>query len=129
VRPVIRGGSSGYQTSYDPLRQMLHQVLVDSVRAGRGAAGGIGSVECRAVLTLYSLLRDHAVDQWDRCRSCRRSGSLLGARWRRCQVHSKATLCLRQLDEVLLLSMLADELGLDAASPPAAPGPAPAGDP
>jgi len=108
VRPVIRSGPSGYQTSHDPLCQLLRKVL-DDARAGRAAAGGIGSVECRAVLTLYSLLRDHAVDRWERCRSCRRPGAVFGARWRPCQVHSRATLCLRQLDEVLLLSLLADE--------------------
>jgi hypothetical protein len=108
VTPVIRDGPSWYKTSQDALCQMLRQVL-DGAQVGRGAAGGIGSVECRAVVTLYSLLRDHPVDQWGRCRSCRRPGSVLGSRWRPCQVHSKATLCLRQLDEVLLLSLLADE--------------------
>jgi hypothetical protein len=125
---MIRSRPSGYQASHDPLCQMLRTVLVDGTRAGRGAAGGIGSVECRAVLTLYSLLVDHPVDRWGRCRSCRAPGSVLGARWRPCQVHSKATLCLRQLDEVLL-SLLADDLGLATAPPPAAPGPARAGDP
>ena len=105
---MIRSGPSGYQTSHDPLCQMLRKVVADSERAGRGAAGGIGSVACRAVVALYSLLMDHAVDQWGRCRSCRRPGSVFGARWRPCQVHSKADLCLHQLDEVLL-SMLVDE--------------------
>lgn len=92
----------------DPLRAALRGVLDAAVESPRGA-GGIGSLECRAVLTLYSLLRDHPVDQWGRCRCCRRSGAVLGARWRPCQVHSKADLCLRRLDEVLLLSLLADE--------------------
>jgi hypothetical protein len=95
--------------SHNPLCQMLRKVVVDGARAGRGAAGGIESVECRAVVTLYSLLMEHAVDQWGRCRSCRRPGSVFGARRRPCQVHSKANLCLHQLDEVLLLSLLADE--------------------
>ena len=113
----------------DPLRAVLRDVLRAAVESPR-ATGGIGSVECRAVVTLYSLLMDHPVDQWGRCRSCRRPGSVVGSRWRRCQVHGKATLCLRQLDEVLLLSLLADELGLDAAPPPpAAPGPVRASDP
>jgi hypothetical protein len=114
---------SVHRTSRDPLCQMLRKVLVDGAQAGRG----IGSVECRAVLTLYSLLPDHPVDRWGRCRSCRRPGSVFGARWRHCQVHDKETLCLRQLDEVLL-SMLADDLGLATAPPPAAPGSAQAGD-
>jgi hypothetical protein len=102
--PMIRSGSPVHQTSHDPLCQMLRTVLVDGVRAGRGAAGGIGSLECRAVLTLYSLLSDHPVDRWSRCRSCRRPGSVLGARWRPCQVHNTATLCLRQLDEVAAIA-------------------------
>ena len=123
MRPVIRGGPSGYQASRDPLCQVLGEVLVDGVRAGRGAAGGVGSVAFRACVALYGLLVDHPVDQWGRCRSCRRPGSVFGSRWRQCQVHEKATLCLRQLDEVLL-GLLADELGLAAASPPAAHGPA-----
>jgi hypothetical protein len=105
---VIRSGPSGHQTSNDPLCRMLHKVVADSERAGRGAADGIGSVACRAVVALYSLLMDHAVDQWGRCRSCRRPGSVFGARWRPCQVRNKADLCLHRLDEVLL-SMLADE--------------------
>ncbi|MGH3855897.1 MAG: hypothetical protein ACRDR6_20895 [Pseudonocardiaceae bacterium] len=101
----------------DPLRAALRGVLCAAVESP-GCTGGIGSVECRAVLTLYSLLVEHSVDQWGRCRSCRRPGSVVGARWRQCQVHGKATLYVRQLDEVLLLSLLASAL------PPAAPGPA-----
>ncbi len=108
MRPVIRSGPLGYQASRDPLCQMLRKVVADGERAGRGG-GGVGSVECRAVVTLYSLLLDHAVDQWGRCLSCRRPGSVFGLRWRSCQVHSKATLCLDKLDEVLLLSLLPDE--------------------
>ncbi|MBV8542956.1 MAG: hypothetical protein JO268_20890 [Pseudonocardiales bacterium] len=129
VRPVFRSGSSGYQTSRNPLCQVLCEVLVDGVRAGRGAAGGIGSVPFRACAALYGLLLDHPVDEWGRCRSCRRPGSVFGSRWRHCQVHGKATLCLRQLDEVLLLSLLASEWELAVAPPPEAPGPDRAGDP
>ena len=109
MRPVIRSDPSGSQASHDPLCQVLRKVVEDRERAGRGAAGRIGSVECRAVVALYSLLLEHAVDQWGRCQSCRRPGSVFGARWRPCQVHSKATLCLDKLDEVLLLSLLPDE--------------------
>ncbi|MGH3770029.1 MAG: hypothetical protein ACRDRW_01280 [Pseudonocardiaceae bacterium] len=107
----------------DPLRAALRGVLCAVLESPSGM-GGIGSVECRAVVTLYSLLVDHPVDQWGRCQSCRRPGSVFGARWRQCQVHGKATLCLHKFDEVLLLSLLADELGLADAPPPAAPGPA-----
>jgi hypothetical protein len=109
VSPVIRSGPSRSQASRDPLCQMLRKVVADGERAGRGAAGGVGSIACRAVVALYSLLLDHAVDQWGRCQSCRRPGSVFGLRWRPCQVHSKATLCLDKLDEVLLLSLLPDE--------------------
>lgn len=109
VRPVSRSGPSGYRTSRDPLCQTLREVLMNGAQAGRGAAEGIGSVPLRACVTLYELLLEHPVDQWGRCRSCRRPGSVFGARWRPCQVHSKARLCLRQLDEVLLLSLLTEE--------------------
>ena len=93
---------------HDPLRAALRGILRAAVEPPRGT-GGIGSIECRAVLTLYALLLDHPVDQWGRCRSCRRPGSVVGSRWRQCQVHGKADLCLRRLDEVLLLDLLADE--------------------
>ncbi|MGH3831770.1 MAG: hypothetical protein ACRDRS_15205 [Pseudonocardiaceae bacterium] len=106
----------------DPLRAALRGVLRAATESP-GGTGGIGSVECRAVLTLYSLLLEHPVDQWGRCRSCRRPGSVFGARWRQCQVRGKATLYVHQLDEVLLLSLLANTL------PPAVPGSARAGDP
>ncbi|MGH3772551.1 MAG: hypothetical protein ACRDRW_14340 [Pseudonocardiaceae bacterium] len=126
MRSVIRSGPLGYRTSQDPLCQMLGKVLVDGVRGG---AVGVGSVAFRACVALFGLLVDHPVDQWGRCRSCRRPGSVFGWRWRQCRVRGKATLCLRQLDEVLLLSLLAElglaeELGLGDAPPPAAPGPA-----
>jgi hypothetical protein len=106
---VIRGGPSGYQASRDSLCQLLRKVLVDRAQAGQGATGWIGSVEGRAMVTLYSLLREHPVDQWDCCRSCRRPGSVVGLRWRPCQVHAKAALYLQRLDEVLLLDVLAEE--------------------
>ncbi|MGH3720610.1 MAG: hypothetical protein ACRDRI_17545 [Pseudonocardiaceae bacterium] len=122
---MTRSGPSGCQISYDSLCQALGGVLADGVRAGRGGAGGIGSVLFRACVALYGLLVDHPVDQWGRCRSCRRPGSVFGWRWRPCQVRGKAMLCLRQLDEVLLLSVLA-ELGLaeECGLGDAPPGPA-----
>ncbi|MGH3769878.1 MAG: hypothetical protein ACRDRW_00515 [Pseudonocardiaceae bacterium] len=92
----------------DPLRAALRGVLNAAMKSPRGTSG-IGSVECRAVITLYALLKDHPVDQWGRCRSCRRPGSVLGSRWRHCQVRDTATWCLRRFDEVLLLSLVADE--------------------
>ncbi len=117
------------QTSRDPLCRTLRTVLVDGVRAG-----GIGSVPLRACVVLYGLLLEHPVDQWGRCRSCRRPGSVFGARWRQCRVHGKATLYLHRFDEVLLLSLLAElglagERGLGDVPPPASPGSARASDP
>lgn len=109
MTPMTRGGPAVRQTSHDPLCQMLRKVLVDGAQAGRGAAGGIGSIPLRACAALYELLLEHPIDQWDRCRSCRRPGSVLGSRWRPCEVHAKATLFLRRLDEVLLLDLLAEE--------------------
>lgn len=121
-----------YRASHQLICELLRGILRDAVQAGPGAAGGISSVECQAVLTLYMLLMDHPIDRRGRCRSCRRPGAVFGPRWRRCRVHSKATLCLHQPDEALLLRLLAHELGLAAAPPPAtdvAPGGAPASDP
>jgi hypothetical protein len=108
-----RSDSERCPTSYDPLRHVLRKVLVDGMRAGRGA-DEIGSVPFRACVALHGLLLEHSVDQWGRCRSCRRPGSVFGARWRPCQVYSKAELCLERVDEVLLLTLLTDELELAA---------------
>ncbi len=102
----------GYDHS---LRKALRGVLLAAVKAGPGAAGGIGSIECQVVATLYVLLvRDHPIDRWGRCRSCRRPGAVLGPRWRRCRVYSQAIVWLRQPEE-LLLRLLAEELGLATA--------------
>jgi hypothetical protein len=94
------------------------------MRAGRDTTGRIGTIECRAVLTLYSLLTEHPVDQWGRCQSCRQPGWMLVPRWWPCRVSSKAELYLQRVDEVLLQGMLTDNLGLDTAPPPLGPGPA-----
>jgi hypothetical protein len=109
MTPVHHGGPTAHQAHHDPLCQMLRKVLVDAAQAGQGAAGGIGSVPLRACATLYELLLEHPVDQRGCCQSCRRPGSMFGLRWRPCKVHAKATLCLRQLDEVLLLDVLDEE--------------------
>jgi hypothetical protein len=119
---VIRGGSCVDQTNHDLLRRMLREVLVAGVQAGPRAVGGIGSVSLRACAALCELLREHPIDQWGRCRSCRWPGSVFGGRWQPCRVYRKANLCLRELDEVLLLNPLIDELGLDVVLPPASPG-------
>ncbi|MGH3869824.1 MAG: hypothetical protein ACRDQ4_27735 [Pseudonocardiaceae bacterium] len=119
---VIRGGSGVDQTNHGLLRRMLLAVLVAGAQAGPRAPGGIGSVPLRACAALWELLGEHPVDQWGRCRSCRWPGSVFGPRWQSCRVYYKADLCLRQLDEVLLLSPLIEELGLDAVLPPTSPG-------
>lgn len=101
-----------YCTGHQLICELLRGVLRDAVQAGPGAAGGIGSVECQAVATLYLLLMDHPIDPRGRCRSCRRPGRVFGPRWRRCRVHAKAIVWLVQSDEALLLRLLADEPGL-----------------
>jgi len=115
------------QISYDLMCRVLRRVLRDAVQGdavqvGSGAAGGIGTVECRAVAALYLLLVDHPIDQRGRCRSCRRLGAVFGLRWRCCRVYVKAALWLRQPEEVLR-RLLGDELGLVALAPPADPLP------
>lgn len=119
---VIRGGSGVAQTNHDLMRRTLREVLVAGVQVGPRAVGGIGSVPLRACAALCELLREHPIDQGGRCQLCRWPGSVFGGRWQPCRVYHKANLCLRQLDEVLLLSPLIDELGLDVVLPPTSPG-------
>lgn len=97
------------QPSDDPLRALLREALRESAQGKPGALGGISSVQFRAGVTLYTLLRDHPIDPWGRCRSCRRPGTVFGWRWRSCHVHITADRCLRQFDEVLLLGLLSRE--------------------
>jgi hypothetical protein len=129
-------GRSVYQKSYAVMCALLQRVLGDAVEAGPGAAGGIGSVACRATAGLYAVLIDHPIDRRGRCQSCRRPGALLG-RPRRCRVYITASYWLYQPDNVLL-AHLARELGVGERLPPgagAAPtrstatGAAPPGDP
>ncbi len=122
MTPVIRGGSSVYQTSYDLLCRLQRKVLVDGVQAGRDAAGGIGSVQFRASATLYALLRAHPLDREGRCRSCRGPGAVFGRR-HRCWVHREASYWLRQPEE-FLHSRVVQEWGLaDQARPCAGAAP------
>ncbi|HWR47407.1 MAG TPA: hypothetical protein VN327_07325 [Pseudonocardiaceae bacterium] len=97
---MIRRGVSVYQTDYEFLRTMLCKVLADGVRAGLGADGGIGSLQCRVSGALYALLLTHQVDERGRCRSCRHPG-VFGLRLRRCDVHREASYWLRQPDWLL----------------------------
>lgn len=96
----------------DPLREALHSVLVAAVEAWPGAAGGIDSIQSRACAALYVLLMAHSVDRRGRCRSCRRPGTVLGLRRRRCRVHGEARFCLLQQPAEFLRSRLVCELGL-----------------
>ncbi|MGH3842742.1 MAG: hypothetical protein ACRDS0_15045, partial [Pseudonocardiaceae bacterium] len=95
----------------DPLREALRGVLSAAVESGPGAAGGIGSIQCRVFATLYVLLGAHPVDRRGRCWSCRRPGAVLGFRRRHCRVHREASLWLQQ-PEWFLRSQLVSELGL-----------------
>lgn len=63
MTPVMHSSLSVYQTGHDLMCQVLRKVLLNGVQAGRSAAGGIGSVECQAVATLYMLLMDHPIDR------------------------------------------------------------------
>jgi hypothetical protein len=101
---------NGNQDSCELVCKVLRDVLRAAVDSGPGATGGIESIQCRASATLYRLLMEHPVDQRGRCRSCRRSGGVLGLRRRLCRVHVKAEYWLRQPAE-FLHCLLARELG------------------
>src|SRR6478609_9024306 len=79
----------------------LRDVLLAAITFKTSAGGTTGSIQFRACAVLYLLLCDHSVDQRGRCRSCRRSGGLLGLRRRRCRVHVQADYWLRQPAEFL----------------------------
>lgn len=132
VMPVTSRGQTVDQTSHQLMCDALRGVLLRAVHAGLGALDGIGSIQCQASAVLYLLLRDHPIDRRGRCRSCRRSGVMVGLRRRCCRIHLTASYwLLRQPDKAQLLSHLAGELGLDTApphgagSPPDQSGPAP----
>lgn len=114
---MISRSPTVYETSYSVICQVLRRVLVEAVESGRGAGSGIGSVQLRATATLYGLLLSHPIDQRGRCRSCRRSGVVLGLRRRRCRVRIAAHFYLHQSDDVFFLSHLGGELGLTASPP------------
>ncbi|MGH3899858.1 MAG: hypothetical protein ACRDTA_16755 [Pseudonocardiaceae bacterium] len=105
------------QTSYDLMCRVVRGVLRDGVQDGPDAEGGIGSIQFRASATLYELLLDHPIDRRGRCRSCRRTGAVLGRPRRRCRVYLKARHWLHHPDVPFLLSQLASELGLAVTGP------------
>lgn len=55
-----------YRTSHDFMAEVLRGALLTAFESG--AAGGIGSVPCRAGAALYALLMNHPIDQQGRCR-------------------------------------------------------------
>ncbi|MGH3811150.1 MAG: hypothetical protein ACRDUV_01680 [Pseudonocardiaceae bacterium] len=101
----------------DLLREVLRQ-------ARPGAVEGVGSILYRVSAVLYLLLLDHPVDRRGRCRACPRPGAVIGFRRRPCRIHLRASYwLLRQPDNAMLLSHLADDLGLGTARPPGAGSP------
>lgn len=105
-----------------------HRLVCDALRQAlqAGPAGGPGSIRYRACAVLYSLLLDHPLDQRGRCRSCRRSGAMIGLRRRPCRIHLRASYwLLRQPDEALLPWHFADapEFTTTLATPGRAPCP------
>ncbi len=85
---VVTGkGRTIEQTSY----RLVCDALRQAVAAGPSAASGIDSIRYRAAAVLYTLLLDHPLDRRGRCRSCRRSGALIGPRRRPCRIHLRAS--------------------------------------
>lgn len=76
-----RGSLSAYdyQRNCRVLSEVLNRFVVGGVQSPRGA-GGICSIESRAMATLYSLLTEHPIDEWGRCRFCRHPAPLAQCR-------------------------------------------------
>jgi hypothetical protein len=98
------------------VNQTRHRLICDTLRAsllaGPGTVERPGLTRYWASAVLYLLLLDHPIDRRGRCRSCRRSGDIIGLRRRPCRIHLQASYwLLHQPSEALLLSQLAGELG------------------
>ena len=115
-------GRTVNQTSH----RLVCEALRETVRAGPGALGRVGSIRYRASAVLYLLLLDHPIDWRGRCRSC--PGMMIGVRPRPCQIHFRASDWLLHHSNEALLSHLAHEFGagsvpsLGAAGTPHWPG-------
>ncbi|MGH3936766.1 MAG: hypothetical protein ACRDS1_17590 [Pseudonocardiaceae bacterium] len=110
---MTRKGRTIEQTSYRRVCDALRQ----AVAAGPHAASGIEEIRYRAAAVLYTLLLDHPLDWRGHCRSCRRSGAMIGPRRRPCRIHLRASywlLC--QPDAATAARHLADALDLGAAT-------------
>jgi hypothetical protein len=113
-------GVVGVSTHGWTVNQTRHRLICDTLRAsllaGPGSAKRPGPTQYWASAVLYLLLLDHPIDRRGRCRSCRRSGEVIGLRRRPCRIHLQASYwLLHQPGEALLLSQLASELGASIA--------------
>ncbi|MGH3719671.1 MAG: hypothetical protein ACRDRI_12710 [Pseudonocardiaceae bacterium] len=89
--------------------RLVCEALRETVRAGPGSLGRVGSIRYRASAVLYLLLLEHPIDWRGRCRSC--PGILIGLRPRPCQIHVRASDWLLHHSNEALLSHLAREFG------------------
>lgn len=115
-----RRGPTVDQTRYRLIGDALRGSLYKVVQAGLGAVEGIGSVQYQASAVLYTLLRDHPIDQRGRCRSCRRPGAIVALRRRPCRIYLRASYWMLWQPDEVLLSHLADELETDPVPSPGA---------
>ncbi|MGH3933476.1 MAG: hypothetical protein ACRDS1_00590 [Pseudonocardiaceae bacterium] len=114
VRPVTSTGWTVDQTSHRLVCDFLRGILHQATQVGPGAVDGVGSTLYQVSAVLYTLLLDHPIDRRGYCRSCRRSGAVIGFRRRPCRIHLRASYwLLRQPDNAMPLCPLADEPGPD----------------
>lgn len=102
---VTSSGRSVDQTSY----RLVCEAPRETMRAGPGSLGRVGSIRYRASAVLYLLLLDHPIDWRGRCRFC--PGVMIGLRPRPCQIHFRASDWLPHHSHEVVLSHLAREVG------------------
>lgn len=98
-------GRTVAQTSH----RLVREALRETMRAGPGTLGRIGSIRYRASAVLYLLLGEHPIDWRGYCRSC--PGVMTGLRPRPCQIHFRASDWLLHHSDEALLPHLAREFG------------------